>query len=124
MITHKICNKCKRELSVDKFSKHGGANYFRPECKECNNKLSKIRKQIKEQYGMPPKGYCCPICNGTEEEVKGKGGINCSTWVVDHDHKTNKFRGWLCHACNRGVGCFHDDIEYLKRAINYLEVKI
>ena len=41
MITHKICNKCKRELSVDKFSKHGGANYLRPECKECNNKLSR-----------------------------------------------------------------------------------
>ena len=123
-LTHKTCNKCYKELPISMFSKHSGSkapNYYRPECKSCNNQLSKVRRYLKEQYGSPPKNYRCPICNGTEQDVKGKGGLTCSSWVIDHDHKTDKFRGWLCHKCNRGIGCFHDDITMLKKAIYYLE---
>ena len=116
----KICSKCNKELPIITFSKANGANYYRAECKECNNKLSRIRKSLKKKYGDPPEDYTCPICNRTAEEVKGKGGVNCSTWVLDHDHKTNEFRGWLCHCCNRGLGCFQDNIQILNKAISYL----
>ena len=31
-----------------------------------------------------------------------------------------KFRGWLCHDCNRGIGNLGEDIARLQRSIEYL----
>lgn len=39
----------------------------------------------------------------------------------DHDHKTGKHRGWLCHHCNVGIGFLQDSTEILKTAIDYLQ---
>lgn len=39
----------------------------------------------------------------------------------DHDHSTHKFRGWLCRACNRGIGLLGDSIETLSAAVRYLK---
>ena len=116
----KICNKCKKELSIDNFSKHSGSNYLRPECKKCNNALSKKRKELRTKVGDPPIDYTCPICSRSENEISSGGGKKNSRWVLDHDHTTNEFRGWLCHTCNMGIGVFSDNIETLKKAINYL----
>lgn len=41
--------------------------------------------------------------------------------VLDHDHSTGIFRGWLCDPCNRGLGCFKDNLARLQRATTYLE---
>lgn len=115
----KKCIKCGRKLDESLFSKSSGANFLRPECRECNNKLAKERRDLRKEYGYPKKGYRCPICLRTEKQANGSGG-RASTWVVDHDHKTNTFRGFLCHSCNRSLGQFQDDIETLQRAIDYL----
>lgn len=116
----KVCNKCNEELPVSCFSPHSASNYLRPECKKCNQKLSKLRKELKEIYGMPEDGYKCPICGGSEEDVAGKGNKTNGAWVLDHCHETDTFRGWLCHKCNRGIGCFNDNLERLNKAISYL----
>ena len=39
---------------------------------------------------------------------------------ADHDHETNKFRGLLCHRCNKALGQFKDKPEFLKKALVYL----
>ena len=80
-----------------------------------------VRKELKKIHGMPPEGYICPICNGDAEHVKGRGNTKNGSWVLDHCHDTDTFRGWLCHKCNRALGGFDDDIEFLKRAIRYVE---
>ena len=118
----KVCSKCNRDLPVSAYSRHSGRNYPRPECKECNNKLSKLRNELREIHGMPPKGYKCPICGGSEEEMSGQGNKKNGAWVLDHCHEEDKFRGWLCHKCNRGLGCFSDDVNKLKNAISYLNL--
>jgi hypothetical protein len=58
--------------------------------------------------------YKCGICGIHEENTTKK-------LAVDHDHKTNRVRGYLCNNCNRGIGLLKDDVEVMKRAIVYLE---
>ena len=41
-------------------------------------------------------------------------------YVIDHDHKTLKFRGLLCSSCNNGLGLFKDNISLFANAIKYL----
>ena len=115
----KVCSKCNQLLDNSCFSPSSGGKYLRPECRKCGYKLTKERKLLREKYGDPPNEYCCPICLKSEEQLKGTGG-NASIWVIDHVHKNKKFRGHLCHNCNRGLGVFQDDIERIKRAIEYL----
>lgn len=54
-------------------------------------------------------GKVCELCESTEN------------LKVDHDHKTMKIRGVLCHHCNVAIGHMRDDPERLRRAADYLE---
>jgi hypothetical protein len=118
----KKCIKCLEELDELNFSQHSGSrNYLRSECKKCNNRLSKERNILKKEHKYPEDGYRCPICLKYESELKGAGG-KASTWVLDHDHSSGKYRGYLCHNCNRALGNFGDNIERIERAIDYLKI--
>lgn len=49
----------------------------------------------------------------------------CSKYVgqkghVDHDHRTGNIRGYLCNACNRGLGYLGDNEFILLSAVKYL----
>jgi hypothetical protein len=55
-----------------------------------------------------PEGQLCQCCHTQPAK----------SW--DHDHSTMKHRGWLCSACNTGLGKFRDDVQLLNKAINYL----
>lgn len=41
-------------------------------------------------------------------------------WHTDHDHKTKKVRGILCHACNSGLGLVKEDVTRLLALAQYL----
>lgn len=75
---------------------------------------------LRKKYGFEQEDYTklfaaqkgqCAICNC----------IQVDPLCVDHNHKTGKVRGLLCHACNLGIGKFNDDPELIERAILYLE---
>jgi RNase P subunit RPR2 len=116
----KVCNKCDTLLPLTSFSFASGGNYLRSECKSCSNDLQKLRNKIRGEQEHPSIDYTCPICQRSEKEVDGQGGKKSGSWVVDHDHITNKFRGWLCHKCNRALGAFEDNTVRLQSAIEYL----
>jgi len=118
----RVCSKCNELLPLSSFSPHSGSSVLlRSECKKCNKHLSQTREELRRKYGMPDQDYQCPICNGKEEDVAGKGGSHLPAWVIDHCHTTDKFRGWLCHPCNRALGGFKDNIKALQNAIHYLK---
>jgi hypothetical protein len=58
--------------------------------------------------------YSCFICHKHQDECQY--GLD-----VDHNHSTGKVRGLLCGNCNKSLGLFKDNINYLKNAIKYLE---
>lgn len=89
--------------------------------------------EIKRNYGLPIEEYnkllteqqCkCAICGKQHDPSLKRGRL-----YVDHDHKgakarsgkRTKVRGLLCSACNSALGYFNDDIETLKKAIDYLD---
>jgi hypothetical protein len=79
------------------------------------------KSRLKRSYKLTPEGYeqmlenqsgGCAIC-----------GDKCSSGrrlAVDHDHNTQKVRGLLCGACNRGIGLLKDDPSLAKKASEYL----
>jgi len=118
---HKKCSNCGVVKSLELFPWRGSDRVYRREtCVQCVRYLKKIIKTLKEKHGMPDNSYKCPICLGTKEEVDKRGGRYAGSWVLDHCHNTDQFRGWLCHLCNRALGCFKDDVNMLQRAIEYL----
>ena len=109
----KLCSKCGIEKPLTDFRRddHGRGSkanvYYRPECKECEIKLRLQLAQAKKN--ATPQPLRCECC-GKEAKL-----------VVDHDHHTGEFRGWLCQRCNKGMGMLGDDIYGLKQAIKYLK---
>jgi alpha-amylase/alpha-mannosidase (GH57 family) len=88
--------------------------------------LPRIRKNqhLKRTYGITieeyealfiQQGESCAICYNTS---------SATTWHLDHDHKSSKVRGILCHNCNLMIGHAKDNISTLKRAMAYLEERL
>lgn len=70
---------------------------------------TEVRAMLKAQHGR------CAICGKTpEENTKDKRRL-----VVDHNHKTGKVRGMLCHKCNLGLEWAEKD-EWITKALAYL----
>jgi len=63
--------------------------------------------------------FKCAICKteGFKMRDDHYTGMN-----LDHSHVTGKARGLLCHNCNRGLGLFQDNPNYLREAARYIEV--
>ena len=101
--------------------KHKNNSYFRCYCKPCwhiKNK-SQIRTYHLRQYGLERQEFltllckqndCCAIC---KKFLKTK-------LHIDHNHRSGAVRGLLCPHCNKGLGFFFDNPEYLISAATYL----
>ena len=76
---------------------------------------------VRKQNVYPDKSYCCPICERSIEEVNKYNQKLLGTWVLDHCHDTNTFRGYICKHCNDGLGGFRDDLTTIERAVIYLK---
>ena len=83
-------------------------------CAEC--RAINVSNWESKNFGVPPATRPMPDnceCCGRPQGVK--------KFHRDHDHKTGKFRGWLCTQCNLGIGKLGDDVAGLEVAIEYLK---
>jgi len=74
-------------------------------------KASKARRDA----AAGPKPERCPICLLPFTPT----GPRKAVW--DHNHRTGKFRGWICCFDNRMLGMVQDSPDTLRRAALYIE---
>ena len=108
----KRCQICKEYLPLNSFGKaRNRSDGLFPECRSCANKTARVRAAIKKT--APPKPDVCDCCKNPVEN-----------WVMDHNHDTEKFRGWLCRNCNMAIGKLGDNLEGVMKAVNYLSTNV
>jgi hypothetical protein len=82
-------------------------------------------RKLRQTYGITLQDYevrylqqkgMCGLCGNTHPNT-GRHSSLC----VDHDHKTGRIRGLLCHRCNRALGLLGDGAVILRRALNWVE---
>lgn len=120
----KQCSICKEYKEIKYYRKQAatedGLCYS---CVRCEN-----NRRIKNAYGIDNsfynkildiQNYQCPICKRNLKDLP-EGAWAC----IDHNHtlEYSHARGILCSQCNSFLGLAKDSIEFLKNAINYLEL--
>lgn len=92
-------------------------------CRKCENLNKKQRRflNLLHQLGVPKDQI---------SKITRKTVIRCAICKkvttkphVDHNHKTNKFRGLLCSNCNTGIGLLQDNANICTKAANYLRTE-
>lgn len=58
-----------------------------------------------------PADGCCEACFKP---------VGADKLVLDHDHVTGAFRGWLCQGCNIGIGALGDTLDNVHLALDYM----
>lgn len=133
------CRECAKEQARLNREKHG-PDVMR-EKKKRAEKRSRERKKTDESYRLAriraSIRLSCKLLKvaGSHEEIAMMYDFTTRCWIcdripqrrrlhVDHCHKTNRFRGFLCSDCNTGLGQFKDDCRLLENAIKYLTVGI
>lgn len=146
MIYCKKCVGCGKEFkpnkkNTKKFCSSSCCNKFRYhkdiiKTRKINNKRAKLWRdknpliekahKLKQRFGITLEEYnkifssqggCCKICGTHQKDFE-------KSLFVDHNHKTGKIRGLLCSRCNAAIGMMKENCDWLKNAIDYLNLFI
>lgn len=118
------CSRCKQLKPVEQFlAKKSSGSY----CKKCRA-IKAHATRLKGRYGLTPEEYQallelqdgrCYICHN-------RPGVKRLS--VDHDHKCcageiscgECIRGLLCTRCNQYLGDIRDNVDAMRRGVEYL----
>lgn len=123
MIT-KTCSRCGEIKPVEEFGINlKGTQYRKANCRRCVVAIGQAYRRAHPEYqtlqyrraleqaASRPRPDNCEICGVVANKILHR----------DHNHKTGKFRGWLCGNCNRTLGHLRDDPNMAIRIARYLE---
>lgn len=88
--------------------------------KEKRRAISR-KHRLKKLYGITQNDFDIQLHRQNYKCCGCGNAIDKNTAVVDHCHKTNKFRGLLCQHCNWTLGHARDNQETLRRLMAYLD---
>ena len=83
-----------------------GAIKYKSVCSPCGKIAERKVKELKKLH--PVDRDTCTCC-GRKAKL-----------LLDHDHKTGLFRGYICSKCNTGIAFLGDTDDGVSRALNYL----
>ena len=107
-IATKRCTVCDQYKPLEAFNKDKQkADGLYPHCRACSILNTRRRKEIRRNVPEPPDGRC--QCCRLKKAL-----------VVDHCHKSQEFRGWLCSDCNGAIGKLGDNLTGVLQAADYL----
>jgi hypothetical protein len=125
-IANRTANRCWRIKHPEKVKTASKARYAKPGFKEysiakykaflvahpgySNAARQKSIRKKQERLAGRPKPKCCEACGKLNRQL---------CW--DHCHKSKKFRGWICKACNWAIGNVNDSPKTLRKLADYLE---
>lgn len=130
--TRRFCRRCTKEIPKDvRKAKYKNSHYeTNKPAYTARNKARVVSPEesrfynLKYNYGLTYEQFqdlkdsqnnCCGVCD-KPEHLTVTGRLH-----IDHDHVTGEVRGLLCMGCNTGIGHLKDDIDLLRKAIEYLE---
>ena len=102
-----------KSLNVEKLRASGRAAAKKRRLKDPDRMNDLALKYSRKKLPVPTR-VCperCELCG----QLPDRRVLN-----LDHDHRTNKFRGWLCQQCNLSLGKFGDNVAGLQQAVLYL----
>lgn len=114
------CKKLRQSLRWEKWSLKDGSREMQNEYQRRYRKETHYGRkwEVRKKYGLEWDDYLalldefnhqCAIC-GESDDI-----------CVDHCHESGRVRGILCRLHNSALGSFRDNVEYLTKAIKYLE---
>jgi hypothetical protein len=115
----KECRKCNTLFSPNTPSEL----YCSDVCKD----IAVVNRYLKRKYDITTddyinmlqlQNYKCGLCSSPGWTMAEHHKLKL---VVDHDHKTGKVRGLLCHNCNRALGLLQDDAIVMRRCADWVE---
>lgn len=137
----KKCLGCGVVFPASAFIKKPNKNsrHLRARCAPCTESQKKSwlspekrrKHTIKKAYGLDWESYLsmmteqngqCAICSvDFDMSHRPNGGTVPRSACVDHCHSTGKVRGILCSSCNIALGFFRDNVDIMKKAIQYIK---
>ena len=145
----KTCSKCKVEKPLEDFHK-GATTTICKECKRLYDveyrpvwnkkpysRITRYKSHLKKRYSITledliliyeSQGGGCAICNKALPHPADEQGDKWQT-NIDHDHNCcptattcgKCVRGMLCRDCNLMLGHAKDNLNTLKKAVEYLQ---
>jgi Autographiviridae endonuclease VII len=123
-----LCNECGNKQGLAHYHDAGQHERIltrRKELKKLRSKRWHKNNTLKQRHGISLEIYeqmhkeqdgLCAICHKPERIKKIDQPL-----AVDHCHVTKKIRGLLCYRCNTSLGLLEEDVNAVRRMMEYIE---
>ena len=101
-------SNCVYQRNMEHGNKITGVPYIKSDCRPCHLRLQRVRNKLRKAHPAPPAGTPCTCCGAVRK------------LHMDHCHRTDRFRGWICSHCNTMLGLAGESKVGLENGINYL----